>query len=230
MARSGPTGRESGLPGIESRYLGHSGFLAAAATRLEALGVPHDGTKGLATALADDAADRALVEQDTLSHVRSVLGASGWSTLDPGAVLDAMCVPAELVLDPFPGAIALLRDLHAAGHRLALVSNTQWRSAARYRDDFAVWDAADLFDAYVTSLDTGFRKPHPAMFLHALDLLGVRPEQAVMVGDSAVKDMAPAKALGLRTVLVAIQDLNVDPTHADAVVHSIAELRDRLLG
>jgi hypothetical protein len=55
-----------------------------------------------------------------------------------------MCVPAREVLEPFPGALELLHDLQRAGHRLALVSNTQWRSAARYREDFADWGVAGL--------------------------------------------------------------------------------------
>jgi FMN phosphatase YigB (HAD superfamily) len=36
------------------------------------------------------------------------------------------------------------------------------------------------------------------MFEHALELLGVDAAQAVMVGDSPTKDVAPAKKLGVR--------------------------------
>ena len=71
--------------------------------------------------------------------------------------------------------------------------------------DFVGWAAAGCFGAYVTSLDVGFRKPHSTMFEHALELLGVDAAQAVMVGDSPTKDVAPAMKLGLRAVLVAVQ-------------------------
>ena len=104
-----------------------------------------------------------------------------------------------------PGRLSSSCTTSSAGHRLALVSNTQWRSAARYRATSHVGAPPECFDAYVTSLDVGFRKPHTAMFEHALELLGVDAEQAVMVGDSPGKDMAPAKKLGMRAVLVAIQ-------------------------
>lgn len=66
---------------------------------------------------------------------------------------------------------------------------------------------------------------------HALELLGVDAEQAVMVGDSPTKDIAPAKKLGMRAVLVAFQTSPPDDAErADEVVASIGELRDVLLG
>jgi HAD superfamily hydrolase (TIGR01662 family) len=197
---------------------------------LEALGIPAAHATVLAAALADDAEERASLRQDTLGHVRRVLRANG-SQLDPAKALSAMCVPACEVLEPFPGALELLHDLKRAGHRIALVSNTQWRSAARYRADFAGWGAAECFDAYVTSLDVGYRKPHTAMFEHALEQLGVDAAQAVMVGDSPTKDVAPAKKLGMRAVLVAFQTAPTDDAQgADEVVASIGELREVLLG
>jgi FMN phosphatase YigB (HAD superfamily) len=222
--------RETGVLGIESRHLGHAAFLAAGAAGLEARGVPAAYAAVLAAALADDAEERASLRQDTVGHVCRVLRANG-SQLDPAEALDAMCVPTCEVLEPFPGALELLHDLKRAGHRLGLVSDTQWRSAARYREDFAGWGAAECFDAYVTSLDVGFRKPHAAMFEHALDLLDVDAAQAVMVGDSPTKDIAPAKKLGMRAVRVAFQTSPADDAQgADEVVASIGQLRGLLLG
>jgi len=69
------------------------------------------------------------------------------------------------------------------------------------------------------------------MFEHALELLGVDAPQAVMVGDSSTKDVAPAKKLGMRAVLVAFQTSPPgDAQGADEVVASIGELRELLLG
>jgi FMN phosphatase YigB (HAD superfamily) len=44
------------------------------------------------------------------------------------------------------------------------------------------------------------------MFEHALELLGVDAAQAVMVGDSPTKDVAPAKKLGVRAADPAVGD------------------------
>ncbi|HVA66036.1 MAG TPA: HAD-IA family hydrolase [Elusimicrobiota bacterium] len=57
----------------------------------------------------------------------------------------------------------------------------------------------NFFDCVVTAEDAGARKPAAAPFMKALELLGVKPEEAVMVGDWAERDIAGAKKLGIRT-------------------------------
>ena len=43
-------------------------------------------------------------------------------------------------------------------------------------------------------------KPHVAIFQHALEALDVAPEEAVMVGDSLLADVAGAQAMGMTAV------------------------------
>lgn len=50
----------------------------------------------------------------------------------------------------------------------------------------------------VTPADCGQWKPHPAMFLAGLALLGVPAADCLMVGDSGEKDIEPARKLGMR--------------------------------
>ena len=223
--------RNDEFVGVESRYLGPPAFVAGGARRLRALGVPAEEATALANALADDAVEEeARLRQDTLDRIRRVLRAKNMD-LDPVATLEAMCVPARDVLDPFPGTISMLRELKRVGKTMALVSNSRWRSGARYREDFAEWEADRCFDAYVTSLDVGFRKPHLAMFKRVLELLGVEATESVMIGDSPSKDVVPAKALDMKTVLVAFQTPPPDDSAgADHVVTSVAALREVLLG
>lgn len=54
------------------------------------------------------------------------------------------------------------------------------------------------FEALVTPDDCGARKPDPKIFLHTLDLLGVKASQAVMIGDDMDADIKPALALGMK--------------------------------
>lgn len=98
----------------------------------------------------------------------------------------------ELYDDVAP-AIAALR-----GHRLALglVSNT-----SRDLDTFVRHFALDV-DAWVSSGSHGKVKPSPEIFHAALDLLGVEPAAAAMVGDSLEDDVRGAEAVGMRAVLV----------------------------
>ena len=57
---------------------------------------------------------------------------------------------------------------------------------------------ASHFQAVVTPEDCGARKPSPKIFLYALELLGVKPSEALMVGDNHEADIAPALALGMQ--------------------------------
>lgn len=71
-------------------------------------------------------------------------------------------------------------------------------------------------------------KPNPQAYSRLLALLGARPEECILVEDS-VRNLAPAKALGMYTVLVDGEgDANVD-----FVIQKITQIGDvvsRLLG
>ncbi len=59
-----------------------------------------------------------------------------------------------------------------------------------------------LFDAVTDSTRVGAFKPDPAIFHIALKTMKLRAEEAVMVGDSMLKDCAAAHRVGMRTVLL----------------------------
>jgi phosphoserine phosphatase len=52
----------------------------------------------------------------------------------------------------------------------------------------------------VISGDLGTGKPGREIFAHTLEVLGVTPDRAVMVGDSLERDVEGALAAGLRAV------------------------------
>lgn len=60
----------------------------------------------------------------------------------------------------------------------------------------------NLLDAVIDSTRVGVFKPDPAIFHAAVKALRVQPGDAVMVGDSMLKDCAPAHQVGMRTVLL----------------------------
>jgi putative hydrolase of the HAD superfamily len=69
------------------------------------------------------------------------------------------------------------------------------------------------FDRIIDVRDVGYEsKPQPAAYQLACDLLGVRPEECVMVDDNT-RNLQPAKALGMTTVLVLDGD---EPSSASA--------------
>jgi putative hydrolase of the HAD superfamily len=56
-----------------------------------------------------------------------------------------------------------------------------------------------FFDAVVTSEDMGVKKPAPEPFHRALQLLGTKAAETIMVGDWADRDIAGAKKVGIQT-------------------------------
>ena len=81
----------------------------------------------------------------------------------------------------------------------------------------------ELFDAIAVSQDIGFKKPDVRLFQHAMDLLNVRPEESVMVGDIYGRDIIGAYRAGMRPVWFCVEP-NM-PHHADiTVIHALSDL------
>jgi HAD superfamily hydrolase (TIGR01549 family) len=104
----------------------------------------------------------------------------------------------------FEDALPALEELRASALRIGLVSN-----GIRDLTAFVAHHRLDV-DAIVDSRSHGRVKPHPTIFQAALELLGVVPIQAVMVGDSLEEDVEGARALGMRAILVDRDDRHPD--------------------
>lgn len=59
----------------------------------------------------------------------------------------------------------------------------------------------DYFDFVVTSVNTGWRKPHPNIYLDALNLAGVTAEEAIFIGDDYLNDFITPGQLGFTPIL-----------------------------
>ena len=99
----------------------------------------------------------------------------------------------------FEDAIATLDELHRRGYRLACVTNRAF-SGRGFVAELEELGLAGKFDALSVSCDVGFMKPHPRIFQHALELLDIAPEEAVMVGDSLRADVQGAREVGMQGV------------------------------
>lgn len=95
-----------------------------------------------------------------------------------------------------------LAELRRRGLALGVVSNSTGNCQQLLTD----MGLADYFDVIVDSAIVGVEKPHPDVFAHALQSLGIRPEEAVMVGDFYSLDVVGAQRAGLRGLLY-------DPLH-----------------
>ena len=57
-----------------------------------------------------------------------------------------------------------------------------------------------LIDFMVTPEDVGTLKPDARIFMKAMDIAGVAPENSVMVGDSWANDIVGASELGMKAI------------------------------
>ena len=101
----------------------------------------------------------------------------------------------------------VIAELKRAGWRVGVISNTE---DGRLRELLEMVEIADHFDILVDSFIVGHRKPEAAIFHLALEQLGLRPDEAVYVGDSYGHDALGAIKAGLRAILLDPLDLYGD--------------------
>jgi putative hydrolase of the HAD superfamily len=122
-----------------------------------------------------------------------------------------------------PEALPVLQALRGQGCRLAIVSNWDGTLLDTVRES----GLAGYFDAILDSAVVGSRKPEVTMFRLACEVTGVRPEEAMHVGDSPGADVAGALAAGVRPVLLDAMDIFPDGSLAGPVTR-IRRLSDLL--
>jgi putative hydrolase of the HAD superfamily len=128
----------------------------------------------------------------------------------------------EAALVPYPHVYMTLTELLKMGLKLAVISDAPAREAWLR---LSYLNFHHLFDLVLTFDDTGERKPSPVPFKKALKLLGLKPEEALMVGDWAERDMVGAAKVGMKTVFAKYGDtFGTVETHADYDINDISEL------
>ena len=130
----------------------------------------------------------------------------------------AMSIPVSDRMRPLPGAVELLAEIRDLGMRNVIASNTYWRDADSYWEDFRLLGMAEHVDGIITSVDAGHLKPHPAVFEMAMRWADVPAERCVVIGNREENDIEPALALGMRTILVYPDD----PKPAASRAHATA--------
>lgn len=107
----------------------------------------------------------------------------------------------------YADVLPLLVTLGERGCRAGIITNFDGRVVPLLRH----LGLADRFDSVTLSSRVGAAKPDPAIFRHALARHGVRPDEALHVGDSPAEDVVGAAAAGLFAVLVDREGRHADP-------------------
>jgi putative hydrolase of the HAD superfamily len=116
------------------------------------------------------------------------------------------------------------------GYRMAVISNFDYsRTAYALIDKFRI---SRFFEKIVISEEVGWRKPSPIIFRRAFEELGIKAEEALMVGDNFKADVLGAKGVGMDAVW--LENTNHTPDDPslkpDFIIQNLPDIRGILPG
>ena len=127
-------------------------------------------------------------------------------------------------ISPYPYVVETLSALRNRGLKLAVVTDAHNGNALKRLKKAGL---EEFFNAVITMEMSGKAKPSPEPFLLAMNKLGVKASETILVGDSIRRDIMPAKALGILAVHAVYGDRNFhegERDDADYVIHGIQEV------
>ncbi|MGD9651685.1 MAG: HAD family hydrolase [Candidatus Dadabacteria bacterium] len=127
----------------------------------------------------------------------------------------------EKELELIPALVPLLEQLARDGYRLAVASSSPLRVVTFVLDMFSLHNH---FLTVVSGDSVGNGKPHPDIYLHTAEMLGVAPAECVAIEDS-INGLRSAKGAGM--YCIAIPDKRLTPDQfksADVILDSLREL------
>jgi len=105
-------------------------------------------------------------------------------------------------LQKLPHLDEVLAGLKQRGYKLGVITNTVTSREEHVRIALRKIGCEQYFDAVVTSVDMCCNKPDKKIFSTAQKRLGVKPEEAVMVGNQVLTDVVGGNRIGMRTILL----------------------------
>lgn len=129
----------------------------------------------------------------------------------------------------YPETKDILRYLHNKGYLIGVIANQGFGTENRLES----WGIRKYFVSVTASAEEGVAKPDLEIFRRALKSAGCSAKNSVMIGDRLDNDIAPAKALGMKTVWIK-QGLSVysSPTapqeQPDHTISNLLELKNIL--
>jgi len=159
-------------------------------------------------------------------YERLVLLGSGVD-VDPGKALEIWHRVRQLPYDfaRFEDVVPAMNLLRLQGLGLGIISNMD-RNGDELLESMGL---TPYLDFAVTSKEVGATKPHPPIFLAALEKAGVEPDEAIHVGDQLTSDVQGARAVGINPVLVDRDGIHRDFTDCPRI-ETLMELPELVAG
>lgn len=124
----------------------------------------------------------------------------------------------------YPDAKIVLETLHNR-YKIGVIAN-QLPNLEKRLENFGIRQWIDLI---ISSADCGFSKPSSKIFQLALQKASCSASSATMIGDRLDNDIAPAKALGMKTIWIkqgfsAYSPIQSPSEEPDFTVNSLSDL------
>jgi putative hydrolase of the HAD superfamily len=113
-----------------------------------------------------------------------------------------------------------LEVIAARGVKIGLISNSH-RCLQSFQHHF---ELQHVVSGALSSLEHGMMKPSAEIFLAAMTLVGVTPEESLMVGDSLRQDIEGGLAAGMRGVFLH-RSLDPHPQEHDLLARGVSTIR-----
>ncbi|WP_375559709.1 HAD family hydrolase [Bernardetia sp. OM2101] len=96
-----------------------------------------------------------------------------------------------------PFVLEMLTYLQSKGYQLHILTNG-FEESQKLKLEYS--GILHFFKNIITSDCTGFTKPNPIIFNHALAISNATPQNSIMIGDSFDADILGARSLGIKTI------------------------------
>jgi HAD superfamily hydrolase (TIGR01549 family) len=116
----------------------------------------------------------------------------------------------------FPDAVEVIGRLRERGIRVGVLSNAG-SELLGFLDGLGL---LGLCDFTVVSAIEGTKKPDRRIYERAIERAGVRPEEAVHVGDMYLEDVLGPRRAGVRPLLIDRGPLSMFPNHPESANHA----------
>lgn len=117
----------------------------------------------------------------------------------------------------YPDAYDTVIKIKEMGLKTAIVT-----TIAKFQFEKAIEPIQHYLDSIITGYEAGCDKSNPKMYKKTLEILGVKPEEAIMIGDDIYLDIILPKRLGIKTILLNRSE-ETKAVEADAAASSLRE-------
>jgi putative hydrolase of the HAD superfamily len=130
-------------------------------------------------------------------------------------------------VQPFPEVQQVLYALKKR-YKLALITNVPSAITVEYvHAGLRELGIHRYFDVVIVSSAVGCNKPHEQIFTLALDQLDVKPEEAMMIGNTIATDIFGGNRIGMTTILIQRTE-QYQPSEWEQPNHTISSLTELL--